>query len=122
RRRNSRRCVPRPQPSCTGRSRSAPEPEQHPMATMDPDGFRDEVRETYAAAARAVMAESTGCCGRSSGCATTACCDGGTTPAFGAELYPRDDRAALPADAVTASLGCGTPLAVADLAEGETVL
>jgi arsenite methyltransferase len=92
------------------------------MATMDPDGFRDEVREKYAAAARAVMAESTGCCGSSSGCATTACCDGGTTPAFGAELYAGDDRAALPADAVTASLGCGTPLAVADLAEGETVL
>jgi SAM-dependent methyltransferase len=41
---------------------------------------------------------------------------------FGAQLYGGDDRAALPAEAVAASLGCGNPLAVADLHEGETVL
>jgi arsenite methyltransferase len=33
-----------------------------------------------------------------------------------------DVRATLPVDAVSASLDCGTPLAVADLVEGETVL
>ena len=32
------------------------------------------------------------------------------------------DRALLPAEAVTASLGCGNPVAVAELREGETVL
>ncbi len=41
---------------------------------------------------------------------------------FGAALYAAADRDALPADAVAASLGCGNPLAVADLHEGETVL
>jgi arsenite methyltransferase len=41
---------------------------------------------------------------------------------FGADLYAGADRDALPAEAVAASLGCGNPLAVADLHEGETVL
>jgi arsenite methyltransferase len=41
---------------------------------------------------------------------------------FGAELYPGVDRDALPAGAVAASLGCGNPLAVAELNAGETVL
>jgi SAM-dependent methyltransferase len=38
------------------------------------------------------------------------------------QLYGAADRDALPAQAVAASLGCGNPLAVADLHEGETVL
>ncbi|MEV4177965.1 methyltransferase domain-containing protein [Nonomuraea sp. NPDC049709] len=41
---------------------------------------------------------------------------------FGGGLYDAEERAALPADAVTASLGCGNPVAVAELREGETVL
>ena len=44
--------------------------------------------------------------------------DGG----FGADLYDVEDRDHLPAEAVLASLGCGNPLAVAELREGETVL
>ncbi|MHB8647147.1 MAG: arsenite methyltransferase [Thermomicrobiales bacterium] len=44
------------------------------------------------------------------------------TDAFGATLYPRDDLAVLPAEAVAASLGCGNPTALASLAPGETVL
>jgi SAM-dependent methyltransferase len=88
---------------------------------MDPDRVRDEVREKYAAAALAVAADA-GCCGTGTGCGTSACCDTSATPAFGGELYADADRAALPDAAVTASLGCGTPLAVAELAEGETVL
>ncbi len=92
------------------------------MTTIDPDRVRDEVREKYAAAALAVSDEAAGCCGSSSGCGTSACCDGSATAAFGGDLYADADRAALPAAAITASLGCGTPLAVADLADGETVL
>jgi arsenite methyltransferase len=92
------------------------------MTTADPDRVRDEVRAKYAAAAIAVTADSDGCCGSSSGCGTSACCDTSAAAAFGSDLYGDADRAALPADALTASLGCGTPLAVADLAEGETVL
>jgi arsenite methyltransferase len=42
--------------------------------------------------------------------------------AFGAGLYSGDERAELPAEALAASLGCGNPLAVAELRAGETVL
>ena len=41
---------------------------------------------------------------------------------FGAQLYSVLERADLPEEAVLASLGCGNPLAVAELREGETVL
>jgi SAM-dependent methyltransferase len=41
---------------------------------------------------------------------------------FGSALYLAADRASLPVAAVAASLGCGNPLAVAELREGETVL
>lgn len=66
------------------------------------EDVREQVRERYAAAALSVTG---GCCGESCGCG-----------------YDDADRAALPADAVRASLGCGNPLAVADLRAGETVL
>ncbi|MGH4005690.1 MAG: hypothetical protein ACRDSO_16485 [Pseudonocardiaceae bacterium] len=39
-----------------------------------------------------------------------------------AQLYDTTDRDVLPVQAVAASLGCGNPLAVADLHEGETEL
>ena len=45
-----------------------------------------------------------------------------TTTLFGQGLYASDERAALPDKAVAASLGCGNPVAVAELHEGETVL
>jgi SAM-dependent methyltransferase len=54
------------------------------------------------------------------------CClpaDGGRVDAgFGAELYGAEDRDGLPAAALAASLGCGNPLAVAELRAGEWVL
>ena len=78
----------------------------------------------------------TTCCGdreAPSGHTTTTCCgDGGgvtgaeaggaRTGAFGAGLYSEAELAELPALAREASLGCGNPLAVADLRPGETVL
>jgi SAM-dependent methyltransferase len=48
------------------------------------------------------------------------CC--GDTGDFGADLYSSSERAELPDEAVLASLGCGNPIAVADLHEGERVL
>ncbi len=42
--------------------------------------------------------------------------------AFGSSLYSVGDQDELPAEAVLASLGCGNPVAVADLHEGERVL
>jgi SAM-dependent methyltransferase len=41
---------------------------------------------------------------------------------FGAALYSADERGELPAEALAASLGCGNPLAVAELRPGERVL
>jgi arsenite methyltransferase len=82
--------------------------------------LRDRVRDRYAAAATAVT---TG--------GAASCCGTGVdstvqhiefSVGWGAELYPDADRDALPAEAVAASLGCGNPLVVADLDEGETVL
>ncbi|WJV49207.1 arsenite methyltransferase [Streptomyces flavofungini] len=78
-----------------------------------PTDLRETVRQRYAAAAVQVAEGSTGCCG--------------TEPVevddnFGGALYAADERAALPAEAVAASLGCGNPTAVADLHEGERVL
>ena len=45
-----------------------------------------------------------------------------TCSGFGAGLYDAGERAELPMAAVKASLGCGNPLAVADVNPGETVL
>ncbi|SED88449.1 Methyltransferase domain-containing protein [Streptomyces misionensis] len=75
--------------------------------------LRETVRLRYAAAAVQVTEGGAACCG--------------PQPAevgddFGAALYAADDRDALPADAVAASLGCGNPTAVAELREGERVL
>ena len=86
--------------------------------TTTPADLREEVRERYAEAARGAAAGS-GCgCGSES----TVCCGDDATGTFGQELYAADERSALPENAVTASLGCGNPVAVADLHEGETVL
>jgi arsenite methyltransferase len=80
--------------------------------------LREEVRERYAEAARG-LAEGNGC---GCDCESIGCCGDEATTLFGRGLYEADDRSELPADAVTASLGCGNPVAVADLHEGETVL
>ena len=45
-----------------------------------------------------------------------------TTAGFGEALYSAEERGELPAAAALASLGCGNPIAVADLREGEVVL
>ncbi|MGX7828907.1 arsenite methyltransferase [Actinokineospora sp. 24-640] len=75
--------------------------------------LREEVRGRYAAAAMAVAAGGSGCCG-----SDQVEVDG----AFGAGLYGVDEREGLPAQAVAASLGCGNPTAVAELRAGERVL
>jgi SAM-dependent methyltransferase len=75
---------------------------------MATNQIHEQVREHYARAARDVL---------SSGLA--ACCD---EPGIGPELYSALEQAELPDAAVMASLGCGNPLAVADLHPGERVL
>jgi arsenite methyltransferase len=82
------------------------------------DELRDEVRRRYAEAARAVTEAAPGSCGSGS------CCADGESDAllFGEELYDAGQRSELPEAAALASLGCGNPIAVAELCEGETVL
>ena len=86
----------------------------------EPDTIRDQVREKYAAAARAATAGATApasCCGPTE----VALTDASGAQVFGDALYGADEAAAAE-HAVGASLGCGVPTAVADLHEGETVL
>ena len=97
---------------------------------LDPIQLR--VRERYAGAAVAAAASPTrtstadvaaaGCCADSPGCGCGDACCGGTSASIGIQLYDAADRAVLPDAAVLASLGCGNPIAVAELREGETVL
>ena len=88
--------------------------------------LREEVRARYAEAARAVLdhqpAMSAECCGTASGCCGTDAQAVAETDLFGGALYREGETDGLPAEAVLASLGCGNPLAVADLREGERVL
>ncbi len=98
--------------------------------------LRERVRERYAAAANAVTSGQACGCGTDAATAAEACCSPSesagccsTTPdalavddSFGAELYDQDERNELPPEALLASLGCGNPVAVADLHEGQRVL
>jgi arsenite methyltransferase len=84
------------------------------MAELSDHDLREHVRVRYAAAATS----QSGCgCGCGEGCGEGC----GPNASFGAELYA-DEATAAPEAAVSASLGCGVPTAVADLHEGETVL
>jgi arsenite methyltransferase len=74
---------------------------------MTTEMIHDEVRARYAAAA--TQANDGGCCS-------------GSSDSIGAELYSTLERDELPDAAVLASLGCGNPIAVADLQAGERVL
>ncbi len=84
--------------------------------------IRDNVRERYAAAARAATnadaQDQAGCCGPGA----SSCSPADATGVFGGGLYYEASRAGAPEAAVDASLGCGVPTAVADLHQGETVL
>jgi SAM-dependent methyltransferase len=85
--------------------------------------IREHVRERYAAAARAAAdavaarAEA-GCCGSQA----LRCSPADGTGVFGRALYDKVAGADVLEAALSASLGCGVPTAVADLHEGETVL
>ncbi len=79
--------------------------------------IRETVRERYAAAAVSAGHETEGCCGGGCGCSPA-----DATGGFGVTLYDPAAREGVPAAALTASLGCGVPTAVADLHPGETVL
>jgi SAM-dependent methyltransferase len=74
------------------------------------DDLLRKVQARYGAIARA--AGTGGCCGPSCGCGNPITSD----------LYPVDETRHLPADVITASLGCGNPTALTDLEPGQVVL
>jgi arsenite methyltransferase len=72
--------------------------------------IKQEVRERYGKAAEKAQ-QGGSCCGAEI-----------DDSVITSSLYATDELQHLPSEAVAASLGCGNPVAVADLAEGETVL
>jgi arsenite methyltransferase len=74
---------------------------------MGDDDLKHTVRQKYGDAALRVLAgEKSGCCG----------------DPISSNLYDAAQAAAIPEQAVLASLGCGNPTALAELKAGETVL
>jgi arsenite methyltransferase len=80
---------------------------------MSNESIREKVREEYAQAALRVTDGSGGAC-----CGSAAPANNPIT----SNLYADGETAALPAEAIAASLGCGNPTALAELKPGETVL
>jgi SAM-dependent methyltransferase len=77
------------------------------------DALKDVVQQKYGAAARQARTGVKANCG----CGTSACCDPITS-----DLYEEGQTAAIPAEALLASLGCGNPTALAELKPGDVVL
>ena len=78
--------------------------------------MKEIVKEKYSQAARRVTGGgSNGCCGASSAL------DGRGDPVT-SDLYDEAQTGQIPETALTASLGCGNPTALAELNPGETVL
>jgi SAM-dependent methyltransferase len=82
------------------------------MAEQD---IKDVVKEKYGKAAlRVTTGARASCCGSGSSC--------GDGDPITSKLYAAGETAGLPQEAVLASLGCGNPTALAELAPGEVVL
>ncbi len=82
---------------------------------MNPQDIRETVKTRYAQAALQVIRS-----GHSTCCETTASPE--AWDPITSNLYETSDRAQVPEDAVAASLGCGNPVALAQLRPGDTVL
>lgn len=78
-----------------------------------PDSLKEAVREKYAGLARLARDGGKGGCCAPAGSATGFCC---------AENYYSGEIAGLPKELMAASLGCGNPIALADMRPGEVVL
>ncbi len=75
------------------------------------DRLKEAVRRRYAEAAKAVTAAKPACC-----------CGCGERGAISADIYGPDELVSASGEALLASLGCGNPVALAEIAEGEVVL
>ncbi len=72
---------------------------------MAETSIKDVVKEKYGEVARRAATEKTSCC-------APTCCGGERDP-ITSDLYSLSETAGLPAAAVSASLGCGNPTALA---------
>jgi ubiquinone/menaquinone biosynthesis C-methylase UbiE len=81
---------------------------------MSDQDIKTSVKVKYGQAALRVTSGDSACCGPQS---PPAECDPITS-----SLYATDETAGLPPEAIEASLGCGNPVALAELKSGETVL
>jgi len=81
---------------------------------MSDESIKQIVKEKYGQAALRVVKGDGACCGSAS--------SRGSSDPVTSNLYAAGETAALPAEAVAASLGCGNPTALAELAPGEIVL
>ncbi|MDZ7632568.1 MAG: arsenite methyltransferase [Gemmatimonadaceae bacterium] len=92
----------------------------------DLSALQATVKQRYGAVAQRVTdtssREGVSCCGPSQD--TGGCCAPGAESwdPITANLYDEGQTAGVPAEALLASLGCGNPTALADLAEGDVVL
>lgn len=93
-----------------------PEHSHTPTGPQHLDAARQRTRDLLRAQVRARYAEAAT---EASACCSTDCCAPGSTAS---SLYGEREIDGLPVAAVQASLGCGNPLLVAELAEGERVL
>ncbi len=87
------------------------------MTLLDDVQIKEVVRDRYGALARSADEDQAAdaCCG-------TSCCGGdGDTDSILA-LYTATDTDGLPAEALAASAGCGSPTAIGTLTKGETVV
>lgn len=80
---------------------------------MNRENVKDAVRKKYREAALQILEGPGGDC-----CATP----GSSADPITSDLYEAGEAAALPEEALRASLGCGNPVALAGLEPGETVL
>lgn len=87
------------------------------MSTEATKVLTDVVREKYGEAAKRAASGGGASCGPSS-CG----CGGDAKDPITSDLYDQVTVSGLPEQAVLASLGCGNPTALAELAAGETVL
>jgi arsenite methyltransferase len=83
-------------------------------------GLTDTVKDKYGAIARQVAqgtkeGEKASCCGPT-------CCGGTEKDVITSDLYSAAEASEVPAKAMTASLGCGNPTALAALRAGDVVL
>src|SRR6187455_594405 len=79
------------------------------------NAIKEAVQGKYTQAARQARSGAPASCG----CGTSSCC--GPDP-ITSNLYDDAQAAAVPAEAILASLGCGNPTALAELKAGEVVL